>query len=160
MNAADSSSVLDGESHVAFLAPAGAPGVLHDPVLLPVLRAVANEQGGVVERGSTLGRVENTAGVLLENCLISLKRDRDWLFFEGAFHGVRVLLKAKHVAFDFDAGCLGRVIAASAVCASVRVVGFCLRVVGLPVVEGVVLQASVAPVIAPLASSAVNQLLL
>lgn len=86
MNTADSSAVLDGKSHVALLAPAGAPRILHDPVFLAIFRAVANQQGGVVKGSSALGRVKDSAGVLLEDCLVSLERDRDWLFLKSTLH--------------------------------------------------------------------------
>ena len=63
LDTADTGTVSgDGEPDVASLSPAGAPGVLDDPVLLAGLgvSAVADGEYGVVESGTALGIVINT----------------------------------------------------------------------------------------------------
>ena len=92
-----------GKSHVAFLSPASAPGVLHDPVFLTVLRSVTNNKGGVIKVSSTARVVENTTLVLLEDSFVSLNRDRDWLLGDCSLHLVSVVGSSELVGGDIDA---------------------------------------------------------
>ena len=100
MNAADSSSVLDGESHVAFLAPTSAPGVLHYPVLLAVLLAIPDNQGRMVDICPAVRGVKDAAGVLLEVGTHCLDKDSDWLLCGSGLHLTDVIGSHSLVAFD------------------------------------------------------------
>jgi len=73
VNSAHAVSLLDGHPHVAVLAPYSAPGVAHNPVLLPLVTlAVTYQQHGMVQLVAALGRVEDSALVHLENRLVGL----------------------------------------------------------------------------------------
>ena len=61
---------------IAVVAPTGSPGVPNDPVLLAVLRAIANNGHTVVKRGTAFSGVQDTTRVALEYGLISLDTDR------------------------------------------------------------------------------------
>ena len=60
LDTADALAIDDSGSDVAILAPACAPRVLDEPVLLATLRAVADCEHGVIERGATGGCVKNS----------------------------------------------------------------------------------------------------
>ena len=60
LDTADAFAIDNSESDVATLAPACAPRVLDEPVLLAAFRAVADCEHGVIERGATGGCVKNS----------------------------------------------------------------------------------------------------
>ena len=92
-----------GKSHVAFLSPDGAPGVLHDPVFLTVLRSITNNKSGVIKVSSTARVVENTTFVLLEDSFVSLDGDRDWLLSDCSLHLVSVVGFSELIGGNIDA---------------------------------------------------------
>lgn len=73
LDAADALAVFDLESHVAFFAPTGSPGVLHDPVFGTVLRPVPDKEGCVVKSVTATAGIEDAALVLLEHRFVSFK---------------------------------------------------------------------------------------
>jgi hypothetical protein len=106
MNAADTFSFHDGNAHVALFTPAGAPGVLHDPVLLTSsgVCAISNNECGVVKIGTTLGGVEDTALVALENSAVGLNRDGYGLLIDSSLQlGDTVSLDVV-IAFSLSGG--------------------------------------------------------
>ena len=160
MDAANTSTVSDGESHVALLAPGGAPGVSHDPVLLATGGAPADNVGGVVELSAATGVVEDTATVALEDGLVSLNGDSEDTLLEGSLHLARVLGSNTNVsrsAGGVGIGWLVRVVLAGTITTSVSVVGLVVGVVALVVLEGVGLDTTVATVAG---SVTINELLL
>lgn len=86
LNAANTGAILDCEPHVAVLAPARTPRVLHDPVLTSSLTSVANDEGSVVEISSAPGTVEDPTTILLEDPLVSLDQDRGGLLRDSGLH--------------------------------------------------------------------------
>lgn len=61
LRSADSRRVVnDLDLHVSLVSPVGTPRVSHDPVLNSVFGSVSNHTDGVVEAGSTRGRVHDS----------------------------------------------------------------------------------------------------
>ena len=162
MDATDTFALLNGESHVAALTPGGAPRVLHDPELFSVLGAIADDKGGVIEAGAALGRVEDSTSVHLEDRLVSLDEDRDWLLGNSGLHLVDVIGLHSLVVGNVGSRCLGSRVFARSILGSVWVVVLELSKVVLPVVEGILLPATTAAVVtvAKIDGSAVDKLLL
>jgi hypothetical protein len=92
LDTADTGTVDDGELDVALVTPGGVPGVLHEPVVLTGLGAVADGEDGMIEGGTAIGGVEDTGLVGLEDHLVSLDGDGEWLGGQSGLHlggGVR-----------------------------------------------------------------------
>ena len=108
LNTTYTGSLLNCESHVAALTPAGAPRVLHDPELFSVLFSVTNDECGVIESliGKATWRVEDSAFVNLENRWVSFNKDRDWLKRNCCLHLVDVRGFNGRVAGNFCGGSL------------------------------------------------------
>merc|ERR1719384_1273677 len=156
-----SSSELD----VALVTPGGVPGVLNEPVVVAILSAVADGEHGVVEVGAALGAGEDTGLVGLEDELVGLDGDGEWLDVEGGHHLGWAAWGDVNVFGDSDRGGRGLVILAveghRAVARGVWVDGLELGVVAsLVVVVGAVLKTTVAAKVAVLSEGAVNKLLL
>ena len=103
LNATNAFAVHNCESHVAIFAPIGSPRVLHDPIILAGLTSVADDEGGVVEIGSTLGAVENSTLVLVEDPPVGLNQDGNGLLSDGSLHLLDVLRVYVSVVPDSDA---------------------------------------------------------
>jgi len=72
---------------IAVVTPAGAPGVLNEPVsTVSGVSAIADSKDGVVDGGSASGGGNNTTGVLLEDSLISFDGNRVWLDHNSGLH--------------------------------------------------------------------------
>ena len=70
-----------------MVAPAGAPGVLNEPVrTVGGVSAIADSEDGVVDGGSAGGGGDNTTGVLLEDSLVSFDGDGVWLDHNSGLH--------------------------------------------------------------------------
>ena len=78
-------------AHVAVLAPAFTPRVLHDPVVVATSSAVANNEDTVVKTGSA-GSSEDTTAVELEGELVSLDGNGNGLLRDSGHKGVLVVL--------------------------------------------------------------------
>ena len=83
LDTADTSTVDGGDLDVTLVTPRGRPGVSDDVVLLTVLGTIADSGDGVVEVGTALLGVEDTTGVHLEDGLVGLDGDGDWLLGDG-----------------------------------------------------------------------------
>ena len=77
LDTADTLAIDGGDLDVALITPGGGPGVSDNVVLLTSLGSVADGGNGVVEAGSTGSGVEDTAGVELEDRLVSLNGNGD-----------------------------------------------------------------------------------
>lgn len=84
LDTADTSSVNGGDLNVSLVSPRGSPGVSDDVVVLSALGSVSNGGNGVIELGSASGGVQNTGGVVLEDSLVGLDGDRNWLLVDGS----------------------------------------------------------------------------
>ena len=105
LDAANTLSINDLDLHVALLAPGGSPGVLEDPVWSASrVSAVTGDEDGVIELGSAFSRVEDTAGVVLEDHLVSFDGDRDWLLGDGGLHLFDVVSGDFSVGGDVNSG--------------------------------------------------------
>jgi len=67
-----------GKADVALVTPEVTPGVLHNPVVTAILRAIAHHKHSVVQ-SSSAGRVKHSASVQLELTLVSLNGNTDGL---------------------------------------------------------------------------------
>merc|ERR1719158_1559522 len=70
--------LVANHTDVAVLAPAGAPRVLHEPIVF-AFSAVANHKHTVIQVCSTSRVVKNSTAVELESALVCLNRNRDRL---------------------------------------------------------------------------------
>jgi len=151
---------LVGNSHVARLSPGGSPRVSEDEVVLTGVTSVSNEGNGVVEAGSARGRVEHSRGVELEDQLVGLNGDGDWLLGNGSLGlGLR-LWGDVSVGGHSDSSVVDGSSGAGASGGSVWVGALGDGGVGLPVSEGVLLKTSIASEVSVLDEGAVNELLL
>ena len=168
LDTADTSTVNDSESDVALVTPGGGPGVLDHPVLLTggLINTPTCAGDGVIERGAALCGIEDTAGVGLEDHLVSLDRDGKSSDGEGGLHLVNVVGGDGDVGGDLgvsdsDGGVLA---ASSGFGASgsggVWVVSLESDSAGLHVVESAVLHATIATEVAVAEAGAVDDLLL
>jgi len=84
-------SVLD-EFHVSCVTPAGAPRVLHDPVVLAGggIGTISDNEGSVIEAGSA-ATVENTTLVGLESEAFGINTNREGLNSSSGLHGSDVV---------------------------------------------------------------------
>jgi len=89
LDTAETSAGHNLDLDVARLAPGGAPGVSHEPVVHAGLGAPADDVGGVVEVGTAGGVGEDTGGVVLEAELVSLDGDGEGGGNKGVLHGIR-----------------------------------------------------------------------
>jgi len=160
LDTADALAVNDGKLDVALVSPGGVPGVLDEPVVLAVLGAPSDGEDGVVEVGSALGGVEDTAGVGLEDHFVGLNGDSEGLGVEGRLHLGDVVGGDEGVLGDVDSGGRGLLVVASSDLTATGGVGVDrleLGLVGLVVLESLVLPATVATVVG---GGAGNELLL
>ncbi len=150
LDTADSSTVTDvGNLHVSLVSPGGSPGVSEDVVVLTVLGSVSNEGDGVIEGGSARGGVEDTGLVELEDSLVSLNGDGDWLLGNGGLGLGGGSWGGVHVGGDLNSGLLEGIVLAVTVLGSVWVGRSEDGVVLLVVVEGVLLESTIASKVSP-----------
>jgi len=157
LDTADTLAVDDGESDEAIFAPACAPGVLDDPVLLAMIGTVTNGEDSVVKIGAARCGVEDTIFVVLKCRLVSLDGDREWLTSKGGLHLGNVIFLDVGVGCDLGSSLALRIVLALAIQASVCVHRLKFGVVRLVVLEGLVLPATVASMVS---GGAVHKLLL
>ena len=144
MDTADTDGVLNhGDFDVTLITPDGVPGVLYDPVTLTVLVSVTNSEDGVVKGGSALIGGEDSGRVGLEDSLISLNGDGDGLQVESRLEGINVGGLDHNVGIGTNLT-LGGIIRAVTIEGSVRVVSLEHEGVGLCVLEGSLLETTVA----------------
>ena len=150
LDTADTRTIDDSELDVALVAPAGVPRVLHEPVFLSVLGAPADSEHGVVKPGAARGAVEDAALVGLEDVSVGLDGDGEGLRGERSLHLGDVVGSDEAVAAHIDRGGGALVVGACGHASSSRDVwvgGLSLGLGGLPVLEGLVLPATVATVV-------------
>ena len=150
LDTADTITIDDSELDVALVAPGGVPGVLNEPVFRSVLGAPADGEHGVVKSGAALGAVEDTALVGLEDVLVGLDGDGKGLRGEGSLHLGDVAGSDEAVVAHIDCGGGALVVSACGHTSFTRYVwvgGLSLGLSGLPVLEGLVLPATVATVV-------------
>jgi len=114
----------------------------------------------VIGASSTLGVVEDSGAVLLEDSLVSLDGDGDWLLGNSGLHLGNVGGEDIGVGTGgagTDTGRLGSIVRASAILGGVGVGSLGFSILGLEEVEGLVLPSSVATVVV---GGAVDELLL
>jgi len=166
LDTADTLTVLDGELDVTLVTPDGGPGVLDEPVVEAGvgIGTVADGEDGVVNLGTAIGGVKDTRLVGLEDHLVSLDGDSEGLEVKAGLHLLNVVLGDVGVGGDIDGGGGVGLVGAGASglggAGGVAVDGLELSLVGLKVLEGAVLHATVATEVAVSEASAVNELLL
>lgn len=148
LDTADTLAVNGGDLDVALLAPRSTPGVSDDVVVLATLGAVANGSDGVVEVGTAGSAIEDTTGVHLEDGLVGLDGDGGGGLLDGSLElgdgvGLDVGVGGNLNLLLGGDGLAGT---GGASAGSVGVVRLELLSVGLEVVEGVALPATVAAV--------------
>jgi len=146
LDTADTVTFGDGESDVSLVSPGGVPGVLDSPVLGSVLGAPSDNKDGVVEVGTALGSVvEDTGRVVLEVQSVGLNSNGDGSLGESGLESVGVGGGDGSIAGGEDVSGLADVVSASfALPVMVGVGSLEVGGVGLPVVEGGGLGATVA----------------
>lgn len=144
MDTADTDGVLNlGDSDVTLFTPDGGPGVLDDPVTLSALVSVTNSEDGVVKGGSALLGGEDSGMVGLEDSLVSLNGDGDGLQVEGRLEGINVAGLDHNIGVGTNLT-LGGIVGAVTIEGGVRVVSLEHERVGLCVIEGSLLETTVA----------------
>ena len=83
LDTADTSTIFDSDLDVSCVSPGCAPRVLDEVVLGTVLDTVSDGEDTVVKVGSALGSGDDTGVVHLEDELVGLDGDGDWLLVEG-----------------------------------------------------------------------------
>lgn len=139
--------VISGESEVTLLTPAGAPGVLNEPVVLTVVSAVANKEDTVVKRGTTgeeSRALHDTTVVELEANTGGIDGDGDGTLSGGSLKSRSTLGSDISVGADGN-GSTGNV--ALAIGSSVRVLSLGLERSGLGVLESVVHKTTTATLV-------------
>ena len=86
LNTADTVTSNDLESHVTWFTPCLSPWVSHQPVVNTGCSAPTNNVCGVIEVSTAEGWVENTWGVVLEDRLVSLNSNWEWLNSKSSLH--------------------------------------------------------------------------
>jgi hypothetical protein len=157
LDTADTSTVLDTDSDVTLITPPGVPRVLDEVVGNTIEGTVADSEDGVVEAGTTRSTGDDTRLVVLEDGSVGLNGDGNGLLVEGGLELGGGLLGDKGVRFSTNTASVLTLLAGS-ISASVSVVRLVSEVVGLSVLVGVFLPATVATVVT--VGSAVNELLL
>lgn len=142
------------DSDVSLLAPAGAPGVLDEPVVGSVVGAVSNEQDTVVKAGAA--EVLHDAAKVQLPAKASIDTNGDWTVLERGSKGLWVLWRDVREASHLSNSAL---LVAGAVSAGVWILSLGLDLVRLDVGEGVVHETAVAALVA-LFGGAVDELLL
>mmetsp|Transcript_42453 Transcript_42453/g.85553 ORF Transcript_42453/g.85553 Transcript_42453/m.85553 type:complete len:345 (-) Transcript_42453:41-1075(-) len=156
------------DAHVALLTPAGAPRILHLPILLAAVTAVADGENGMVKAGAAARALDDARGVEFEHLHVGLDVDCYWLLVQSSHEALLGALdgriidqgtrrKARSTA-GAPRGSLAR--CKEDVPASVGVLVLSAEGVGLHVVEAVLLQAATAPEIPIPELGAVDKLLL
>jgi len=85
LDTADSLALNGSDLDVSLISPGSSPRVSDNVVVLSVFSSVTNSSDGVVKAGSAGLGVHNTRGVLLENGLVGLDGDGNWLLVNGSF---------------------------------------------------------------------------
>ena len=168
LDTADASTVDDGELDVTSVTPGGVPGVLDEPVVEARVGIVAEADGedGVVEGSATLGRVEDTGFVGLEDSLVGLDGDSEGLLGESGLHLARAVRGHGQVVRHGDSGGAALSISAAGLLTrsgGVGVNGIELSLVAIFIVGvGPLLETALAAVVfvALLETSTVDELLL
>ena len=75
---------VGGDSHVSVVSPRWAPGVLDEEEVLSVEGSVSNSEDTVVELGSAGSSRNDTGVVHLEDSLVGLDGNGDWLDVDGS----------------------------------------------------------------------------
>jgi len=89
-----SGGVVSGHSEVALLTPRTSPGVLDDPVVLTVLRTIADSENTVVKRGTAAEKtaaLHDTSVVELEHDTSGINSNRDGSLIESSLQGSTTL---------------------------------------------------------------------
>jgi len=157
LDTADTSAGLDTDSDVTLITPPGVPRVLDEVVLNTVEGTVADSKDGVVEVGTARSTGDDTRLVALEDGSIGLNGDGNGLLVKSRLELGWGVSGHGGEGFGTNTASVGSSLART-VSAGVLVVRLVSERVGLGVVVGVVLPATVATVVT--AGSAVNELLL
>jgi len=98
VDTADTFSSNISDSDVTTLTPAGAPGVLDNPVSLVTFGSETNDQDTVVELSSAVSAVEDTTGVALEGTLVGFNGNGDWALADSSSQLVVIIRRDISVA--------------------------------------------------------------
>jgi len=102
MDTTDSSSVFNSNSNESFFSPGSSPGVLDDIVFLTILRSVSNCEDTMIELSSTGRAGDDTTGVMVEDILVGLDGNRDWLLFKSSLKSGGRISSNISVALDLE----------------------------------------------------------
>lgn len=139
-----------GDSHVTMLTPAFSPGVSDDVVGLArlLIFAVADSGDGVIKVSSTLMRVDDTSGVVVEDLFVGLDGHRDYTLLNGTLEANSRVLRNISVVLNSDItsgkGSLARGLMASFGVRVIRVLSFESLTVLLQIIEGLILPSTIA----------------
>jgi len=148
LDTADTLAFLGSDLDVAVVTPRGTPGVSNDVVVLARLRvgSIANSGDGVVEVSSALSRVHDTTSVHLEDRLVGLDGDGDWLLSNSSlelFNGLRLNVSVGRDLSN-NGHSLGLASGNSALARGVWVLRLGFNTVLFEVLEGLVLPTTLA----------------
>jgi hypothetical protein len=115
LDATNSGSLFDRNTHVALLAPVLAPLVFQDPIILIIFGAPTNEESTWISVSLALSAVKDARLVELEGCASSVNRNRERLFVERSLNVANIVSFNVAVAGGLDVGLelLGRHASAS-----------------------------------------------
>jgi len=156
-----SGGVVGSHSEVTLLTPGSTPRVLDDPVVLAVLRAVANSEDTVIKRGSAAeetATLHDTTVIKLEHDTSGIDGNRDGSLVKGSLHG-GTRAGGDILVGDNLGDLLGLFGVASSISTSVSIVGLFFETIMHGILESIVHKTTIATLIA-LGSGAVNKLLL
>jgi len=79
-------ALVSGDSHVAFLAPASAPGVLNDEEVGTVSVSSVSDSGHSVVDVRAAAGLDDTTAISSELVIFGLDGDGEWSFSDGSLH--------------------------------------------------------------------------
>merc|ERR1740116_652031 len=135
------------DSDVSLLTPGGGPGVSDDVVVTDgLIGSPSNGSDGVIEVGSTVGRVDDTSGVVMEDFLVSFDSNGDDTLLDGTLEASSRVLRNVSVVLNGNVTGGQSRIAATSVASSrgVRIFSFLSLAIALQVLESSILPATIA----------------
>ena len=102
MDSTDTRTIDDGDVDVTFVTPSSSPGVLDDVVFDTALHTVANSEDTVIKVGSTVGGVEDTTLVELENLIVGFNGDGHRSFANSSLELILSVLRDSTESSSFE----------------------------------------------------------
>jgi len=103
LDTADTGTLNSSDSNVSFLTPGAGPGVSDDVVVSHLIISSPSDSGNrVVKVGTTLLRVDNTSGIVVEDLLVSLDGYGDDTLLNGTLEGTNRSIRNVNVVINSD----------------------------------------------------------